>query len=253
MAINSLRNFVKHQFRHYRLRREQLLTPVACKLAKPGGADRGWMICSDLVPRGGIAYSFGVGANVFWDVAMIEQFGVEVHAFDPTPESIAWVARQKLPEQFRFHDYGIAAFDGSLNFYPPKKPGRIHFSQDPQKYNRPDQALISGRVMRLSTIAQQLGHSRIDVLKMDVEGTEFDCVTDILQSGIEIGQLLVEVHYHYPTRSFGEGVRLLRQIEAAGFDCFDISPRGLEFGFVNRRLISEQPMAEQTIAARRAA
>ena len=240
MAISSLRNFVKYQIRQFRLRREQLLTSVACTLTKPGGADRGWMVCSDVIPRGGIAYSFGVGANTSWDVAMIEQFGVEVHAFDPTPESIAWVARQQLPEKFHFHDYGIAAFDGTLNFYPPKKPGRMHFSQDRQKYNRPDQVTIPGRVLRLSSIAQQLGHSRIDVLKMDIEGTEFDCLPDLLQSGIEIGQLLVEVHYHHPTRTFDEGMRLVRQIEAAGFVCFDISPRGLEFGFVNRRWISER-------------
>ena len=242
MAIRSLRNFVKHQFRHHRLRRERLLTPVTSTLAKPG-AEKGWMVCSDLIPRGGIAYSFGVGANVAWDVAMIEQFGTEVHAFDPTPESIAWVAQQQLPEKFHFHEYGIAAFDGTLNFYPPKKPGRMHFSQDPQKYNRPDQPPIPGRVLRLSTILKQLGHSHIDVLKLDVEGTEFDCIPDLLQSGIEIGQLLIEVHYHHPTRSFDEGVRLLRQIEAAGFACFDISPRGLEFGFVNRRLIAHQRAA----------
>lgn len=239
MVIRNLRNFLKHQFRHHRLRREQLLTSVTHSLAKPG-ADQGWMVCSDLIPRGGIVYSFGVGANVAWDVAMIEQFGTEVHAFDPTPESIAWVAQQQLPAKFHFHDYGIAAFDGTMNFYPPKKPGRMHFSQDPQKYNRPDQPRIAGRVLRLSTIMKRLGHSRIDVLKMDVEGTEFDCVPNLLQSGIEIGQLLIEVHYHHPTRSFGEGLRLLRQIEAAGFACFDISPRGLEFGFVNRRLISER-------------
>lgn len=126
MAIRKLRNFLKHQFRHYRLRREQLLTPVSHTLTKPG-AERGWMVCSDLIPRDGIAYSFGVGANVSWDVAMIEQFGVEVHAFDPTPESIAWVARQQLPAKFHFHDYGIAAFDGTLNFIHPRSPAGCTF------------------------------------------------------------------------------------------------------------------------------
>lgn len=242
MAIPSLRNFLKHQFRHYRLRRERLLTPITLACTKPGG-DRGWMVCSERIPRGGLVYSFGVGANVSWDVAMIEQFGVEVHAFDPTPESIAWIARQRLPAAFHFHDFGIAAFDGELRFYPPKKPGRMHYTQDRQKYHRPDQPPIAGQVRRLSTIAQRLGHSRIDVLKMDVEGTEFDCIPDLLQSGLEIGQLLVEVHYHHPTRSFAEGLRLLHHIESAGFACFDISPRGLEFGFLNRRLLPHRQAA----------
>ena len=71
MAINSLRNFVKHQFRHYRLRREQLLTPVTCKLTKPGGADRGWMICSDLIPRG-LEFGF-VNRRLISEQPMAEQ------------------------------------------------------------------------------------------------------------------------------------------------------------------------------------
>ncbi len=58
-----------------------------------------------------------------------------------------------------------------------------------------------------------------------------------------IGQIAVEVHCDHPTRPFDEGVRLLRQIEAAGFACFDISPRGLEFGFVNHRLMAQQRAA----------
>lgn len=234
--------FMKTQYRQFRLQRERLLQPTALTIVRPG-FKRDWPVCSELIGRDSVVYSFGVGANVAWDVGMIEQFGVHVHAFDPTPESIAWVARQQLPPEFHFHDFGIAAFDGTLNFYPPKKPGRIHFSQDCQKFNRPDQPQFVGQVLRLSTIMQRLGHSRIDVLKMDVEGTEFDCVPELLQSGIEIGQLLVEVHYHYPQRSFDEGISLLRQIEAAGFQCFDISPRGLEFAFVNRCLLSQKQAA----------
>jgi FkbM family methyltransferase len=234
MALSSIKNYVKSRVRHYRLHREQLLASVPYTVSKRGG-DCGWAICEDLVHRGGVVYSFGVGANVEWDIAMIEGFGVEVHAFDPTPESIAWVRQQDLRPEFKFHDYGIAALDGTLDFYPPKKPGRMHFSQDLQKFNRPSQPRVTGRVHRLSTILNTLGHQRIEVLKMDVEGTEFDCLPDLLQSGADIGQLLIEIHYHHPTRSFYEGVSLIRAIVAAGFMCFSISERGLEFGFVNRR------------------
>jgi FkbM family methyltransferase len=242
MDIIPFRTSLKHQFRHWRLHRERILEPTALTLAKPG-ADHGWMVCTDLIPHGGCVYSFGVGANVAWDVAMIERFGVHVHAFDPTPESIAWVARQTLPENFHFHDFGIAAFNGTLNFFPPKKPGRVHYSQERQRFHRADQPQFAGEVLRLQTIAERLGHRRIDVLKLDVEGTEFDCIPDLLESGIEIGQLLVEVHYHFPSRSFASGAALLKRIVAAGFQCFDISPRGLEFGFVNRSWLADRQAA----------
>ena len=238
-----LLKFLKSRFRQHLLHRERLLESVPFTVTRLGGVEHGWTVCSDLISRDAIVYSLGVGADVSWDLAMIEQFGVHVHAFDPTPESIAWVSRKNLPEQFHFHEFGIAAFDGTLNFYPPKKPGRMHFSQDRQKFNHPDQLTYPGQVFRLSTIVQRLGHSRVDVLKLDVEGTEFDCVPELLQSGIEIGQLLLEVHYNYPTRSFSEGMSLMRQIQAAGFQCFSISQRGYEFGFVNRRLVGDRKVA----------
>jgi FkbM family methyltransferase len=224
--------YVRNQYRQFRLHRENLLKPTSFTIVRPG-VKSDWPVCSELINPEAVVYSFGVGANVAWDLGMIEQFGVHIHAFDPTPESIAWVGRQSLPAEFHFHDFGIAAFDGTLNFYPPKKPGRMHFSQDRQKYNSADQPQFAGKVLSLNTIMQRLGHARIDVLKLDVEGTEFDCVPDILQSGIKIGQLLVEVHYHYPQRSFREGLSLLRKIESAGLQCFDISARGLEFAFVS--------------------
>lgn len=233
-----LAKYVKHRIRRFRLQLARFGRRAPCSVTRLGGK-HGWPVCRDFVNADSVVYSFGVGDNVAWDLAMIEQCGVQVQAFDPTPESIAWVARQSFPEQFRFHDYGIAAFDGELNFYPPKAAGRMHFSQDRQRFNAPGQATFAGRVYRLSTIARQLGHSRIDVLKLDVEGTEFDCIPDLLASGLEIGQLLVEVHYVFPSRSFREGVALLKRIETAGFECFDISERGLEFGFIHRRLVAD--------------
>ncbi len=237
-----LYQFLKERYRHFRLERERLLEPCDLPVTKIGGP-KGWPVIPGLINSDSIVYGFGVGANVDWDLAMINQFGVHVHAFDPTPESMKWVAQQQLPSQFHFHDYGIAAFDGVINFYPPKKPGRINYSQDKRKFNHSDQPLVPGQVCRLSTILQRLGHSRIDVLKIDVEGTEFDCLPEILNSGIEIQQLLIELHYHFPSRSFSEGAQLLKQIQAAGFQCFDISPRALEFAFVKRR-----PMAQRRAA-----
>ena len=237
-----LYQFLKERYRHYRLNRERLLEPCNRPVAKLGGR-LGWSVIPELIHSDSVVYSFGVGDNVNWDLKMIDQFGVHVHAFDPTPESIAWVARQQLPPEFHFHDYGLAAFDGAMSFYPPKRPGRINYSQDKRKFNHPGQTQVSGQVCRLKTTLDRLGHSRIDVLKIDVEGTEFDCLPEILDSGIAIGQLLLELHYHFPSRSFPEGARLLKQIQAAGFQCFDISPRGLEFAFVNRRLLEPRRAA----------
>src|SRR5262245_971419 len=75
--------------------------PVATKVGD-------WALWTEPLCAGSIVYSFGVGDNVAWDREMIRSFGCTVQAFDPTPASVAWVARQSLPREFVFHDCGIA-------------------------------------------------------------------------------------------------------------------------------------------------
>ncbi|HUE75169.1 MAG TPA: FkbM family methyltransferase [Pirellulaceae bacterium] len=224
--------FFKHQLRQFRLRKAGVLDDPGARPLKLGN----WPLLSDSIDEDSVVYSFGVGDNITWDRAMIARFGATVHAFDPTPQSIAWVARQKLPPQFRFHDCGISNHDGVVSFYPPRKAGGMHYSQESRHRSGAAPKPILGKVERLTTIMQRLGHEQIDVLKLDVEGSEFDAVPDVLASEVPVGQLLVEIHYHFPSRSLAAGLALIAQIKAAGMECFYISERGLEFGFVSRRM-----------------
>lgn len=220
---------LKQTLRQHRLRRAGVLDQPRPPVSKVGD----WALVIDWLHAGSTVYSFGVGDNVAWDLAMIGQFGCRVHAFDPTPASIAWVAAQTLPREFVFHDVGISNFDGELSFFPPRKSGSTHYSQERRGlFNR--QVPVRGRVRRLATIMQSLAHTRLDVLKLDVEGSEFEAVPDVLASGVEVDQLLVEIHYHFRSRSFAAGMDLVRQIKAHDMRCIYVSPRGFEFSFVRR-------------------
>jgi FkbM family methyltransferase len=221
---------IKQSLRQRRLKQARVVDATGRPVTKVGD----WALVVEPLGPMSVVYSFGVGDNVAWDLAMIRQFGCTVHAFDPTPVSIAWVAGQRLPPEFVFHDVGISSFDGELDFFPPRKAGSTHFSQERRGGWFAQQEPVMGQVRRLATIMQSLSHKRLDVLKMDVEGSEFEAVPDILASGIEIDQLLVEIHYHFRSRSFRAGMDLIRQIKAAGMQCIHVSPRGFEFSFLRR-------------------
>src|SRR5687767_1663320 len=98
---------LKQSLRQRRLRRARVLDDTSHTVTKIGD----WAMSPRGLGTESVVYSFGVGDNVAWDLGVIRQFGCTVHAFDPTPASIAWVARQSLPGQFVFHDYGISDFD----------------------------------------------------------------------------------------------------------------------------------------------
>lgn len=189
-----------------------------------------WTIAAAGIGRDSVVYSFGVGTDIDLDLALIERTGVEVHAFDPTPTSRAWVKQQTLPERFRFHPFGVAGYDGEALFSPPASPEMVSHTM----IERPGTAsgAITGQVLRVATIMQRLGHERIDLLKMDVEGAEYAVIEDMLSCGIEPRQVLVEFHHRFRAVGRPQTARAVDLLRSAGYKIFSISPAGREYSFI---------------------
>jgi FkbM family methyltransferase len=179
---------------------------------------------AELTPKS-IIYSAGVGDNIAWDLAMIDRFGVTVHAFDPTPMCIKWIDDQSLPPRFRFQPVGLAARDGLAQFRVPRRG--FNFTPDTG-----GGVTITAPVRRLSTLMRELGHDHLDVLKLDIEGSEYDVLADLLGEPIPVRQLLVEFHHNFPTIPFARTEATVRALSAAGYRLFDVSDRGLELSFL---------------------
>lgn len=81
----------------------------------------GWWFTAQGLDRDSIVYSPGVGEDITFDLSVIERFGAEVHAFDPTPSSIEMLSKTDLPDRFHFHPWAITAKDGILKLYPRVK------------------------------------------------------------------------------------------------------------------------------------
>lgn len=199
-------------------------------LQKHGSIYGGWTIDPSGIDADSVVYSFGVGEDISFDLSLIQTFGCHVYAFDPTPKSIAWVQSQGLPAQFHFYDYGIGADDGEALFSPPLNPDHVSYTL----LARPETAdgAIRVPVYRLQTIMNRLGHSRIDLLKMDVEGAEYAVLPQIEQSKLEISQLLVEFHHRFESVGWRQTHAAISSLNRNGYKSFYISPSGEEFSFI---------------------
>jgi FkbM family methyltransferase len=202
-----------------------------CDLEVLGSTYGRYAVCIRALSPQSVLYSFGVGEDVSFDLALARRSGARVHAFDPTPKAVAFMrSHAEAVGLVEFHPIGVADFDGEAEFSPP-----AHASHASYRMGQMASETKRFPVRRLSSIMSDLGHERIDVLKLDVEGAEYPVIADLLAAQVPVAQLAVEFHH----RSLAMGVELTREaigsLGAAGYEPVFISPRGNELTFVSRR------------------
>lgn len=147
---------------------------------------------------GCVVYSFGSHGDTAFEAEVRRQTDCEIHIFDPTSRPVS-VGLGSM-----FHSLGVS---GETNA---------------------DHGL--GPMMTLQDIAGRLNHKNIDILKIDVEGSEFETIASFfggsgesLAPPVKIGQILVEVH---PNKRTGAAAvnDMWDHLEMAGFRQFSIEP-----------------------------
>lgn len=152
-----------------------------------------------------VCFSFGVGFDYTFEEELIEKYGLTVYAFDPTPEVMQNMCKQVLPDKLHYYPYGLSNEDGIKQFHKPKT------GLDYSEYLAPWTAVdtISAEMHRLKTLMDQFGYNHLDILKMDIEGSEFLALPEILESGVKFDQLCIEIH----SRIFPDSVHKTRELK----------------------------------------
>lgn len=209
-------------------------TEAERRTVRCGSEYGGWNVAIDEIPGEPVVYSFGIGEDISFDLALMDHRpAATIHAFDPTPRSIEWLGHQALPQAFQAHEFGLAAFDGDVDFFAPRNP--THVSHSILVGATGTGIATKVPVRRLQTIMDELGHARIDVLKMDIEGAEYEVIKDLTTSTIRPPQLFVEFHHRFP----GVGVEMTRtaltQLHGLGYRVYWVSATEEEYSLVLSR------------------
>ncbi len=193
-----------------------------------------WKYIPGLLGKGSIVYSLGVGDLIDFDLDLINDHGVTVHAFDPTPFAADWIAGQSLPEEFVFHPWAASGSDGTLRLYrrvnTRGKRSGVMWTADDNAGDATD--FIDAPAYTVPTIMEKLGHARVDLLKMDVEGAEYDILAGLDAAGSLPKQLLVEYHHRFPGIGKQRTADSIAALRALGYRVFGISETGREVCFV---------------------
>jgi FkbM family methyltransferase len=224
------------------------------KLLRLGTKYGGWIIPVDAgLTADNVCYCAGAGEDISFDCALVERFHCQVRVIDPTPRAIqhfnnlerAVRSGQRFSvnnskedyysvtaEDFgrlRFVPFGLSDRDSELKFYFPKNPAYVSCSTvNLQKTD----AYFKAQCFRLSSIMQQLGDTFIDLLKMDIEGSEYAVIRDMVATKLLPRLLLVEFDEAHTPMDSEAGSRIKHHIEVleqAGMRCIAVEGSNASF------------------------
>ena len=126
----------------------------------------------------------------------------QLYAYDPTPKSIDFVEslrmQDKIDDRFVFQDIALIADkeQTEMKMYLPKNSN--HVSGSSKQVDHLGGNAITVKALDLQRMMEQNGHTHIDLLKVDVEGAEFEVFEGLLADYMPFcNQVLVEQHERF--------------------------------------------------------
>jgi len=173
------------------------------EIRRVGDKGSGWVIHTNPAPL--VCYCAGVGKGMSFELELARIARRPVLVFDPSPTGIATVHKSDT-SNLHFFPVGLAAETKVYEFSLPKDPGEGSYSIAQKGIDR-----VSFECWSLPAIMSKNGDSSIDLLKMDIEGFEYDIVDRFLDQRLPVRQLCVEFHpWLMPGRTFRTIARLYK-------------------------------------------
>jgi len=154
-----------------------------------------WTLCVGKLNSNSIVYSGGVGGNISFEIELVRRFGLAVVIFDPSPIALETIERHSSDPEMRrieFNPVGLASESKNLYFEPSKVPGEWQMAAGEG---------AGSRKIKCTTIAYEMekrGHNKLDLLKLDIEGFEYQVLDQCLNNQVNVGQVCVEFHDFLP-------------------------------------------------------
>ena len=174
-----------------------------------GEGHAAWWVLKDIQP-GSIAYCGGVGQDATFDFDLAEKMGMEVHSFDPTPNSIAYMERENRG-RVSFHAWGMLDRDQTIRFHAPLDQSHANWFVD--NLHGTDN-FFEADCFTIETIMKKLGHETIELLKIDIEGSWNRVLSSMLDSRIHPHIVCVEFDSPAPLLRVR---RTVRALQSAGY------------------------------------
>jgi len=178
-----------------------------------GNDGSAWRIVPSMLPAVPIVISGGAGGDISFELELAQRMNAEVFLFDPSPTGINTLQGiRELPKRLHFFSVGLAGKSGPVLFREPESASEGSFAK---VIGNTDS--ISFECTTLAEVVRLNSLSRVDILKLDIEGFEYDVLESMLADGIAPTQLAVEVHHFLPGIRYAQTVALVAKLYWFGY------------------------------------
>ena len=190
------------------------MTTIPHAISRIGSAYGGWDVALGLIPSGVTILSCGIGNDFTFDRFLIEKRNCFVVMVDPNSVSIEALAVSNLPLKNYAH-IAAALWTDELGvaFGAERSNGAGVYS--------------SGRKVKIGTVTIDgllAKHPRAALLKMDIEGAEYDCIAG---ARFDIRPAQIAVGFH-TAKGSGDQRKAIEKLESLGYYVASVEDEGPE-------------------------
>jgi FkbM family methyltransferase len=189
----------------------------------------GWKIPRHAVAEGEICYCIGTGDDISFDLELIRRYGAVVRAVDPVEAYGAAAIEAAAGEpRFTFRQAAVTTRDGPIRMQRHHEAASKSLSAA-GLYDTDEWLEVDGRT--IPSLMREFGDDHIDLLKIDVEGIEYELVPTLDLAGLGVRVFAIQLHH---TGSVRDALLLIDGLRRQGF-----------------RLVAQRPAVTLTFARMR--
>ncbi len=185
----------------------------------------GWWVDARQMSAGPLLIDCGLGEDISFPLAFLQAFGGKVVGVEPNPRSLNY-CRGRVPGNMSVMPKAFWSEPGKkLEFFLPRSQqelpegaagvsGSLDGSHEYAGDNR-----LEVETTSLAEILSQQARAECDVLKLDIEGAEYEVLRQLCSSGDirKAGQVLVEFHHKVTGHTREDTLAVVAQMQRSGF------------------------------------
>ena len=176
----------------------------------------GWLVDLDLVEEGSIVISAGVGEDISFDMALIKKKKCNIIGIDPTIKSHKFIENQGNLENFSLVKKALTSKnDDLIELYKNKNPDHVSESVLPNHQGVKGFDYYLADTVNLQSLFVK--YENISLIKMDIEGSEYEVIDSLEFIPSSVKQICVEFHHFCSEKTLEDTHRCIRKIQSFGF------------------------------------